>query len=185
MSNLRSFAPWIAYAALSSLFDWRIAALFATVVAARAIADQRREQGEVDDLTVTTGIFFAGLAVLSLVSPESPLHRFTPALSLTALGVASVVSLLRNQPFTLTFAKRSAPRELWDAPAFLAANVTITTVWAVSFLVTAAVCAATLALAPSATAIWITAEVLGFVVPMRFTTRYRARARARFAAAAA
>jgi hypothetical protein len=184
MSSLRSFAPWIAYAAVSSVVDWRAAAAVAMVVAIGAVKAQRDESGVVDDLTVTTGLFFVGLTALSLLSPGSQLHRFTPALSLGALGIASAISLIRKQPFTLAFAKRSVPREHWENPAFLAANVTITTVWAASFFVTAAVCATTLAVAPSATAIWVTAEVLGFVIPMRFTTHYRQRARARFADAA-
>jgi hypothetical protein len=137
----------------------------------------------VDGLTRATGWFFLGLTALSLLDPSTPLHRYTPALSLAALGVASAASLIRKQPFTLAIAKRSVPRELWNVPAFVDANVTITTVWAASFLATAAVCAATLTLAPSATPVSITAEVLGFVAPMKFTVLYRDRARARVAAA--
>ncbi len=184
MSYLRSFAPWIAYGAISSVVDWRAAAVIAMVVALRAVKDQRRQFGDVDDLTLTTEWFFVGLTALSLVDRTSPLHRYTPALSLAALGVASVTSLVRGRPFTLTIAKRSAPKEVWDVPAFVDANVTITTAWAISFLATAAVCAVTVAVAPAATPVWVTAEVLGFVIPMRFTAAYRERARARFAAAA-
>ena len=176
MSYVRSFVPWIAYAAISSVLGWRAAAAIAMVIAVRAIKDQRREHGDVDVLAQTTGWFFFGLTALSLLDPDSPLHRFTPAMSLAALGVASVISLLRKQPFTLTIAKRTAPREFWDAPAFIAANALITKVWAASFLATAAVCATTLAIAPSATPIWITAEILGFVIPMKFTVQYRERA---------
>jgi hypothetical protein len=184
MSYLRSFAPWIAYVAMSIVVDWRAATVVALVVAVGTITDQRRRHGDVDDLTRATAWFFFGLTALSLLDPTTPLHRYTPALSLAALGVASVASLIRRQPFTLTIARRSAPPVFWDAPAFIHANVTITTVWAASFLATAAVCTATLALAPSATPLWITAEVLGFVIPMKFTALYRERARARFATAA-
>jgi hypothetical protein len=184
MSYLRGFLPWIAYAVVSSVLDWRAAAAAALVVSVWAIADQRRHHGDVDDLAATTAWFFGGLTLLSVLDPTSPLHRFTPALSLATLGVASVASLVRGRPFTLTIAKRSVPREIWDVPAFIAANVTITTVWTVSFIATAAVCALTLAVAPSATPVWLSAEVLGFVVPVKFTAIYRGRARARFAAIA-
>ena len=183
MPFLRSFAPWFAYGAVSSVFDWRVAAAVAMVVAIRSISDQRRQFGTVDDLTRTTALYFLGLTAVSVLDPTSPLHLYTPAMSLAALGLASAISLVRREPFTLAFAKRSVPRELWDEPAFFDANVTITAVWTASFLTTAAVCAVTLAVAPSATPVWIAAEVLGFVIPMRFTTVYRQRARARFAAA--
>jgi hypothetical protein len=183
MSYLRGFLPWIAYAAVSSILDWRAAAATALVISLWAIADQRRNHGDVDDLAATTAWFFGGLAVLSVVDPGSPLHRFTPALSLGALGLASVLSLVRGRPFTLTIAKRGVPSEHWDVPAFVEANVTITKVWAASFVATAVICALTLAVAPEATAVWITAQVLGFVIPVRFTALYRERARARFAAA--
>jgi hypothetical protein len=185
MSNARSFAPWIAYAIVSSVLDWRAAAAIALVVAIRAIRRDRREHDDVDDLTRATGWFFAGLTALSVLDPTSPLHRFTPALSLATLGIAATWSLIRSEPFTMTFAKRTAPPEVWDEPLFIDANVTITTVWAISFLGTAAACAAVLAVAPSATLLWVAIEALGFIVPMRFTVRARQRARARFAAATA
>ena len=184
MSYVRSFAPWIAYAVVSSFTDWRVASFVALVVAARGIRDQRREYGDVDDLTLMTKWFFAGLAFLAVVEPGSPLHRYTPALSLAALGGAALVSLARRRPFTLTIAKRTAPRELWNTKVFYDANVTITSVWAARFLATAAVCATVLTAAPHATALWIAAEVLGFVIPVRFTAIYRERLRVRFAAAA-
>src|SRR5438270_7237687 len=51
----------------------------------------------------------------------------------------------------LTVTKRTAPREVWDVPAFVDANIVITAVWAASFTLTALVCATTLAVAPGAT----------------------------------
>lgn len=185
MSYLRSFAPWITYAAVSSVLDWRAAAAIALVVAIRATRRDRLEHGDVDDLTRATGWFFAGLTALSLFDPTSPLHRFTPALSLATLGIAATWSLLRGEPFTMTLAKRAAPPEVWDEPLFIDANVRITTAWACSFLVTATACAGLLAVAPSATPVWIAIEALGFIIPMRFTVHARQRARARFAAATA
>ena len=173
MSYLRSFRPWIAYAIDSSLVDWRAAAALGLLASVREVHRQQAEHGEADDLTVTTRWFFLGLTILSLARPDAPLHRYTPALSLLALGAAATWSLVEGQPFTLAIAKRTTPEELWDVALFRQANVTITTVWAASFLVTAAVCAAALYLAPAATPAWVSAEVLGFVVPVVFTSRYR------------
>ncbi len=184
MLSLRTFAPWITYAAVSAVADWRLGAAIATVVAAREVRAQRALDGNVDDLARCTRWFFLALTALSLLSPESPLHRFTPALSLAALGLAAADSLWRDQPFTLTIARRSTPPEVWEHPAFLHTNVVITRLWAAAFLVSAALVAWTLAVAPHATALWASIEVLGFVVPVAATATVRNRARARFAASA-
>src|SRR5207302_5654892 len=99
--------------------------------------------------------------------------------------VASAWSMARRRPFTETFAKRMTSPEVWDTPLFRQANMTITAVWTASFLVTGSVCALVLAIAPHAIQLWLGAEVIGFVVPMRFTKLYRARLQARRAALAA
>ena len=173
MSYLRSFRPWIAYGIASAVIDWRAAAAIAFLVATREVHRQTAEHGDVDDLTVTTRWFFLGLTVLSLARPDTPLHHYTPALSLLALGTAAAWSLLEGDPFTSTIAKRTSPVEFWELPLFRRANTTITVVWAASFLVTAAACATILALAPSATAAWVGAEALGFAIPVIFTAAYR------------
>jgi len=45
-----------------------------------------------------------------------------------------VASLLHGDPWTLQYAKRSNPRELWDTPAFVEGNRFVTVVWGVVFL---------------------------------------------------
>lgn len=184
MSHLRTFAPWITYAAASSIVDWRLGALVALGVAAAELLRQRREHRNADALTVATAAFFAGLAAVSVADPGTGLHRFTPALSLAVLGVVALASLVRGEPFTLVIARRSTPPEVWDLPAFVTANVAITRVWAASFLATAAVCALVLTVAPDATGVWVAAEMVGFAVPVAYTDARRKRARALLAAAA-
>lgn len=183
MSPLRTFAPWIAYAVTTSIVDWRLGALLALGVALAEVLRQRRDHGLADALTVATAVFFAVLAVVSVTDPATVLHRYTPALSLAALGSVAVASLVRGEPFTLAIAKRSTPPEVWELPEFRAVNVAITRVWAASFLVTAGACAAVLALAPGATALWVSLEVVGFAVPVAYTDARRRRARVAVASA--
>ena len=75
------------------------------------------------------------------------------------------------------FAKRVAPQEFWETPLFAHINVVLATVWVASFAVTAAVLAMGLAMAPHDVGILLGGQVAGFVVPMRITRRYPARAR--------
>lgn len=79
------------------------------------------------------------------------------------------------------FAKRVAPQEFWETPLFAHINVVLATVWVASFAVTAAVLAMGLAMAPHDVGILLGGQVAGFVVPMRITRWYPARARAHYA----
>ncbi len=92
-------------------------------------------------------MFFAALTIVSIANPNSGLQHYIPALAPAALGTGAGLSILRGRPFTIPFAKRSTPPELWDQPRFYAANVTISMIWTVSFAVTAAVLATVLATA--------------------------------------
>jgi hypothetical protein len=182
MQQLRGFAPWIVYGTVASCADWRAGAAVALVLALRVARDARR-RGEPDDLGRTTAWFFAGLTIVSLTMPTSPLRHYTAALSLATLGIAAILSILRGRPFTIPFAKRSVAPELWDTSMFHTANVTISAVWAASFLVTAA--AGALVIAAGAGALLLPVQALGIIVPIVFTKSYRTSLRRRLATVAA
>jgi len=184
MSALRSFAPWIAFTITSAIADWRLAAALALCISLAGAVARRHEDTEANDLANATTVFFAVLTIVSITSPSSGLQHYVPALAPAALGIGAGLSIVRGRPFTIPFAKRSTPPELWDQPRFHAANVTISMIWTVSFAVTAAVLATVLATATHPTGLVIETEVLAFVVPMRCTAFYRRRLRARYAALA-
>ncbi len=181
MSYLRSFSPWIAFGIASSVVDRKAAVVVGLLFAVHAVREQQRRYDEVDDLSRATRWFFLVLTVACLAAPDAEVLRFTPALSLATLGVVAGLSLLEGRPFTLVFARRTTPPELWDLPIFLSVNRTITAVWAASFLTTAAASAVLLAADPGQPALWITAQVVGFAIPVVFTSWHRERVRNRFA----
>src|SRR3974390_46501 len=160
MRHLRTLAPWIAYPAAPRFFGWGRPARAPCGGAAIVI--------------------FGALTVVAIADPAAALHHFVPALIPAALAVAAIVSIACGHPFTETFAKRVAPREYWDTPLFAHINLVLTAVWAASFAVTAVVVASALALTPHATVIILATQVAAFVVPMRITRSYPARARARY-----
>jgi hypothetical protein len=108
------FAPWIAYAVLSS-FDWRIAIYTAAALATVGVIRPRREH-DLNLLIGVTCVFFVVMAILALVAPHSGLHHWTPALSLATLAVIAFGSLVVHRPFTLPIAGRSTPEEYWHTP---------------------------------------------------------------------
>ena len=52
----------------------------------------------------------------------------------TLLALTIVLSLIRQQPWTTQFAKRTVPRQMWDRPAFHTINMKITAIWAITFV---------------------------------------------------
>ena len=73
LSYLRSFAPWLVFAAASAL-DWRFAALAGLVTAVATTLYARRRQ-PLDALLLDLGaaVFFAVLAVIGLTDAHSPI----------------------------------------------------------------------------------------------------------------
>jgi hypothetical protein len=182
MTQLRSFAPWIVYPIAASVFGWRVGSTLALTLCIFGLVRARRSGGA-DSFVVGAGLFFAALVAIAFSDPTSSVHRFVPALVPAALAVAAAVSILIGQPFTVAFAKRVAPQEFWGTPLFDHINVVLTSVWAASFAVTAALIAMALATEPHAVGVLIGVQVVGFVVPMRISRTYPAAARGRYTAA--
>jgi hypothetical protein len=184
MRHLRTLAPWIAYPAAAGFLGWRTGAVIALAVTVVGVARDARAAAS-DTFRAAALVFFGTLSIVALCDPTAALHRFVPALIPAALAVAASLSIASGHPFTVTFARRVAPREYWDTPLFAHINVALSAVWAASFAATAVAIAITLDLAPHATAIILATQIVAFVVPMRITRSYPARARARYAGATA
>ncbi|WP_433204299.1 hypothetical protein ACQP1G_15710 [Nocardia sp. CA-107356] len=170
MSHLRTFAPWIVFAAVPSQ-HWQWAALAAFSVSVLGIAHQIRAGQRVQAMVIDIGsvIFFAALTVLAFVDPDSALHPYTPALSSGVLALIAGASLAVRMPFTLPIAKQTTPQEVWDNPGFIRINYVITSVWTASFVVG---CIALTVLAHSSSGLRTTVQVLAFALPVIFTLRY-------------
>jgi hypothetical protein len=186
VNYLKSFIPWIAFAVVSTQFDWRYSGLVGLVLAAGLLVLERRRGKAWDTLVIelSATVFFAVLTVWSFADPGSPLHDHVGSLSDVWLAVTAWGSIAVRRPFTLGIAKTMVPAAVWDNPAFLRVNVVITAVWAASFTVAGVASAVLLSSAPHATAALIVIKVLGFAVPASFTVHYRrtVQARARKAA---
>ncbi|MFV8187804.1 MULTISPECIES: hypothetical protein [unclassified Streptomyces] len=180
MSYLRTFLPWIVFAAVPS-GSWQWGALAALVVSLAVIAQQVRAGTGLDALIIELGsaAFFAVLSVVAFADPHSGLHDYSAAVSSATLAAVAGLSLAVRRPFTLGIAKRSTPPEVWGLKPFIRVNVVITAVWTAAFAVTAALLAAEAHAGHGHSTTALLIQIAGFVVPMVFTVRYAAHARAR------
>lgn len=176
MSYLRTFLPWIVYAVLAghTAAAQQRGTLAALAVTVLVIAYKvRKEHSSFDALIIEAGsaLFFAAMAAVAFAAPHSGALTYAAALSSATLAVIAWASLAVRRPFTLGIAKQTTPREVWSQPLFLHSNMVITTIWAVSLTISAAILV-TVIHAGGDVLVRILFQVLGFVVPMLCTARY-------------
>ncbi|MEV7007843.1 hypothetical protein [Streptosporangium sp. NPDC051022] len=182
--SLLGFLPWIVYAVIATGDNWRYGALAGLVIALGVVAVDRRTGKEWDQMVIESSavVFFAVIAVISFVDPDSPLTPYGPALVNAWLAVTAWGSLAIRKPFTLGIARSMAPETVWRTPQFYRVNAIITSVWGAAFTIAAVSLALLLYVAPHATAAVITIKIVTFVLPAIFTARYPKIAAARFRA---
>jgi hypothetical protein len=185
MNLVRMALPWIAFAALSA-FSWPAAAVAGLLLSIGVVTHRRRSGSPWEDLILETAalVFFVLVGAFAFASPHSFLRPYSGAGSQGWLALAAWFSIAVGKPFTMAFAKRSTPPEIWKEPRFLKVNTTITSFWAASFTVFSALIAITYAVTGNSGAAGLV-QLIGLAIPGVFTVRYAARARARGAAAAA
>jgi hypothetical protein len=132
-----SFAPWVLFIMAVRVTNVYVAAgvagLAAIVVLARAMTRHKAHLFDVAGV-----IYFVGLlVVLAIVHPSdiATWGRYAQAVAHGSLCVIVFGSVLVGHPFTESYARDQAPREVWDTPGFHAFNRKISIVWGFAFLV--------------------------------------------------
>lgn len=171
MSILRSLAPFILYAVLAPLTSPSGAAVAALALAVVLLAVARRRGVSVDRLVIEVSslTFFAVYAVVLLLYPHSDTERWTGAAIQLWLGITVIATVVVHKPFTLPIARTRAPQHLWATPEFLHFNMIISSAWAASFIVSAAIVGGLAALGNAPTLAVIAIMVLAIVVPVLYT----------------
>ena len=109
------------------------AAVSVAIVVMLALVMREYRHGSVNIVDCTSLSFFV-LALLTIVTTGHGL--FSIYRTIAAWGIFAVVAwatLIAGFPFTLQYARERAPREIWNAAAFLTMNVIMTSVWAIIF----------------------------------------------------
>ncbi|TCO64602.1 hypothetical protein [Actinocrispum wychmicini] len=178
---VKTFAPWIAFAVLSTSGEYRWGALAGFALALLLLAMDRRKGKQWDALIIesSSAVFFGALAVASLTISPAPLGDYGPSVAAAWLALTAWGSLAIRRPFTLGIARTMVPEQFHSHPMFYRTNAIITAAWAVGFTVEVGLLLLLEAVAPHATAALVAVKIGAFVLPALFTIRYRQIVRAR------
>jgi hypothetical protein len=176
------FVPWIIFWVVAGPSTWEWATLGA-LLAAVILAVPSAERGSLKSLDVGSIAFFGVLSLLAIFLDRDQLDWVEDYSQVISSGVLAVIALgsLLMTPFTEEYARESAPREVWDSPAFKRTNVVLTAMWGAVFAVNALV-----GLIAQETDSATAREWLNWIIPIvlvvgafKFTAWYAEQARAR------
>jgi hypothetical protein len=136
------FAPWILLSVVEGPGRLLLASILACmlafgVVGAEIVAGLRPKL-----LDTTAIMFFGAMIAVAAVGGSSTRHwlgLWAGEVSNVAIALITLGSIAARRPFTLAYARETTARTYWDSPLFLRVNYTISTVWAVAFLLIAMV----------------------------------------------
>ncbi|MEI6633019.1 MAG: hypothetical protein WCP22_04275 [Chlamydiota bacterium] len=172
MGILLSFAPWLLYWGLLSfhrLESAAIAGLAATLI--MVIVEVARGRS-LKILPAGSLVYFLLLALAIPSLGARPVGRWVDLAGGAALALIVLISILVGKPFTLQYARETAPRERWNDPVFFRKNLVISWVWFGAFLVNLGVpVSKRLGLELPLIANWVV-SMCTFIAAMRFTHWY-------------
>ncbi len=133
---LISFAPWIAFLIIARDTLGRVeAGLLVALGLSVVMAVARLHRGIVMWIGL---VFFSAATVAVLVFHDMWTLRHLGVLANGALAAGAWATLAVRRPFTLDYARAHTDPSKWNDPLFIRVNVQLTTVWAATFTVNAA-----------------------------------------------
>lgn len=140
-SPLVGLAPWIVYSMVEGNGRLELSAAVALGIAVVIVSLNWLNGSSPKILEFSDLAYFAGLAVVVAFADSgmrSWLETWGGEMANIALVVIALGSILVRNPFTLSYARESTPKEYWDSPEFLRVNYLITWVWVAAFAIEAA-----------------------------------------------
>ncbi|OKK22017.1 hypothetical protein AMK16_01905 [Streptomyces sp. CB00455] len=137
-------SPWIVFSLLvgPGRFEWAVGLALAISVALVVVGRLTGSGGSVKILEVADVVFFAILTVVGAFASDGTrrwLETYAGEVANLALVVIALGSMAVRMPFTLQYAREQVDPQHWQAPSFIRTNYVITGVWALAFMINAAV----------------------------------------------
>ncbi|AFM28187.1 hypothetical protein [Desulfomonile tiedjei] len=131
---LLAFSPWIAFWIISgghSMVRLQVGICVAAIlVIVMGITKLHR------GLLLWAGVVFFAFALVAVVLLKNMwvIHHLGILASGT-LFTGTLLSIMIGQPFTEDYAREHVPPEFWDSPEFIRSSYTVTSVWALIFMI--------------------------------------------------
>jgi intracellular septation protein A len=180
--GIMSFLPWVLFGFASGTNHWQLATGGGLILCLIYLAALRRWNISIKLMDWTTlAVFVIGsVFVLGLHSAVFPTYSVVVIWLCFAMAAWSSVAI--GRPFTVAYARDTAPPEFWEHPIFLRLNMIMTLFWCglltlnLAFGVTGVIVGGTLGQLVLGFALPMTALIGGFIFNSRFPARYLARA---------
>jgi len=171
------FVVWVGYGVLAGMGHWPAAVFLGLVASLGLLALEVRRKIKVKLMDWVLLAYFGIAAIATFLLRSAAFPVYSPIVIWLLYAGVTWVSILLGAPFTLQYARESAPRERWQTPGFLRANRTISLFWGAAFVANIAL--VTLALNPRYKSLWIAvaAPILTMVIASIFTSWYTRRVR--------
>jgi len=128
---LLAFAPWLSFLIIAHGSMFRLELGLGIALALSILMGVLRLHRGV---ILWVGLaFFCLAAVLVIGFKNMWTVQHMGVLANGALGIATWIGVVTRKPFTLDYAKDHADPSLWNTPAFLRANMIITSAWGSAF----------------------------------------------------
>jgi len=130
-----SFVIWVVYGVLAGMRHWPAAVSFGLLasIGLLSTAAVRHIKVKLLDWVLLGYFVIAAIATFAVRSAAFP--GYSSVVIWTLYAAVTWASILRGAPFSLQYARESAPLEHWNSPGFLRANRIISVVWGAAFVI--------------------------------------------------
>ena len=128
-----SFAIWVIYGVLAGTGHWPLGVLTGLAASVLLLLLAARLHLRIKLLDWTLLGYFLLAAYATFLAPSARFPVYSSVVVWVLYATVTWLSILLGVPFSLEYARESAPSELWHRPEFLRANVIISVVWGVAF----------------------------------------------------
>jgi len=166
------FGIWVVYGFLAGMRHWPSAVAFGLAAGIGLVLLEAGRHITIKLMDWAIVAYFGIAAIATFLVRSAAFPIYSSVVIWTLYAVVTWVSIFSGAPFSLQYARESAPPEHWQAPQFLRANYVISLVWGTGFLINLGL--VTIALSRRYNSLWLSvaAPLLVMGAASVFTSRY-------------
>lgn len=168
-----SFVIWLVYGTLQGMREWPAAVLFGLMASAGLLSLVASKGIRIKLLDWVLLGYFALAALSTFALRVAAFPGYSSVVVWLLYAGVTWISIAVGAPFTMQYARESAPPEHWKSPGFLRVNRIISAVWGVGFVLNIALCATAIKSGHNPLLVGVLAPFVVMGVCALFTVRYK------------